>query len=93
MNPSFQFLRRRKRPARCWACGTHIVLVPMVRADGQPGGTMPCENRWEYGDGRRTLIVLDEEGMGHQVVQAGPELLGREPHWGTCRHHNQNERR
>lgn len=46
---------------------------------------MPCDVPWVYGDGQKTLIVLDEHLRGHSVVKAPPHYRGRESHFGTCK--------
>lgn len=77
----------RTQPAgpTCPACGHRIIWVQMApNATGGPGGKMPCNPTWLYGDGRRTLIVLDEGLRGHSVVKAGENVFGRESHFGTC---------
>ena len=45
---------------------------------------MPVDAEWHYGDSRRNLVVLGEDGRGKLLVKPGEETLGREPHWGTC---------
>ena len=68
----------KKRTPRCPACGQKIVWVPTAASDGAKH-TM-CDPDWQYGDGKKTLVTRD----GKQIVEAGEEVLGREPHWGTC---------
>lgn len=70
--------KKRTRTPRCPACSQKIVWVPTA-ASGGTKHTM-CDPEWLHGDGKRTLVTRD----GHQVVEAGPQVLGREPHWGTC---------
>ncbi|MCZ6507690.1 MAG: hypothetical protein O7A04_06545, partial [Acidobacteria bacterium] len=73
------------RPGRCRGCGASILFVQMgPRKDGKPGGKMPVDAEWRYGDSRRNLVVLDGQGRGKLLVRPGREILGREPHWGTC---------
>ena len=73
------------RPGACRGCGASILFVKMgPRADGTPGGMMPLDIAWRYGDGRRNLVVLDEQGRGKLLVRPGKGVLGREPHWGSC---------
>ncbi len=77
--------RARRTTACCQGCKAPIIWVKMgPRADGKPGGTMPVDAPWRYGDGQRNLVVLDEKKRGKLLVKPGPEVLGREPHWGTC---------
>lgn len=74
----------RYRKPTCRKCGGRIVWVQMQRKDGrggyERGGTMPCEVRWEYGDGEKTLVTA----QGIMVQSAPPSVLGREPHFGNC---------
>ena len=73
------------RPGRCRGCNAEILFVQMgPRKDGKPGGKMPVDAEWRYGDGRRNLVVLGGDGCGKLLVKPGPKVLGREPHWGTC---------
>jgi hypothetical protein len=39
-----------------------------------------CDPEWQYGDGEKTLVTRH----GEQIVEADGDVLGREPHWGTC---------
>lgn len=69
----------------CKGCGARIVWMKMApKDDGTPGGAMPCDPEWKFGDGKKNLIVLDEDSRGHLIVKAEPGVLGREPHWGSC---------
>lgn len=70
----------RMREAACERCGRRIIFVAMAKS----GRLMPCDPAWAYGDGRRTLIVQDEEMRGHVVTRAPEAVRGREAHWGTC---------
>lgn len=70
--------QNRTRTPRCPACNQKIVWVPTA-ASGGTRHTM-CDPEWHRGDGKKTLVTRD----GQQIVEAGPEVLGREPHWGTC---------
>ncbi len=73
------------KPGRCRGCPASILFVQMgPRNDGTPGGKMPVDAAWRYGDSRRNLVVLDDQGRGKLLVRPGREVLGREPHWGTC---------
>ncbi len=73
------------RPGRCRGCAAEILLIQMgLRKDGKPGGKMPIDAEWRYGDGHRILVVLDDQGRGKLLVRPGKDVLGREPHWGAC---------
>jgi len=51
----------------------------------EDGGTMPVDPALQWGDGRRTLVVIHPVEMrGRVVVKAGPEIQGLESHFGTC---------
>lgn len=69
---------------RCKLCGQTIVYVVMEGT----GKRMPCDPTQRYGDGRRHLVVRVEDLFGNIVgkliARAGEEVLGFEPHWGTC---------
>lgn len=69
----------RTRRSTCKKCGRPLVFVQM-----DTGGTMPCDPTQVYGDGQRHLVVRDVKLVGHLVSAAGPNVLGLEPHWGTC---------
>ena len=76
---------RRLQTAVCRACKAPIIWIQMgPRADGKPGGMMPLDAEWQYGNGQRNLVVLDEQQQGKLLVKPGREVLGREPHWGSC---------
>lgn len=77
--------RQQSRKATCSGCGASLVWIQMAtRKDGKPGGRMPCDAQWQYGDGRRSLVVTDDRELGHLLARASPEVLGREPHFATC---------
>ena len=77
--------KSRRAAAICRGCKAPIIWVKMgPRKGGTPGGMMPVDKDWLYGDHRRSLVVLDEMLRGKLLVKPGPEVLGREPHWGTC---------
>lgn len=74
----------RGRTSRC-KCGAVIVWIRMHRKpNGEAGGVMPCDYELKPGDGERTLVVIDEDGLGQMIVKAGRDILGREPHFGSC---------
>jgi len=77
MRPARCTPSRRQKP-ECPACGQRVILVKTA-ASGGVKRTM-CDPEWHRGDGRKTLVTRD----GRQIVKAPPEVLGREPHWGTC---------
>lgn len=70
--------KKKKRTPRCPACGQKIVWVPTSASEGEKH-TM-CDPEWQYGDGEKTLVTRH----GEQIVEADGDVLGREPHWGTC---------
>ena len=77
--------RQKRQAPTCSGCGARIIWIKMgTRKDGKPGGTMPCDPDWLYGDSKRHLVILDDEGKGHLIVKAATGLLGRESHFGTC---------
>ena len=53
-------------PGRCrGGCHAEILFVQRgPRKDGQPGGKMPVDAAWHYGDGHRDRVVLDDQGHG-----------------------------
>lgn len=73
---------------RCRHCGAEVVFIQMVKTDGTQGSLMPCDTTQRYGDGRRHLVVRTEDLFGNIVgrliTRAGEDVLGFEPHWGTC---------
>lgn len=71
--------RRTRRPT-CRACKQRIVYVPTAKSGGAK--FMPCQPHLEYGDGKKTLVVLDDQLHGHVIVKAPPEMVGRQPHFG-----------
>lgn len=85
MNPWYQtYQPPQPSPPTCRSCGSRVVFVSMKRKSATgyvPGGTMPCEAKWEYGDHQKTLVTHD----GIMIQKAPPEVLGREPHFGNCR--------
>ncbi len=73
------------KPGCYRGCGASILFVQMgPRKDGKPGGMMPVDKDWRYGDGHRNLVVFDDQGRGKLLVRPGKDVRGREPHWGTC---------
>ena len=86
--------RQSGKTATCSGCGAPLLWIQMgERKDGRPGGRMPVDPAWRYGNGRRNLVVLDEAGRGKLLVKPGEDMLGREPHWGTCPNRKQFKRR
>lgn len=78
-------IRLQQATPTCSACGERIVWIQMgLRQDGREGGTMPCDPEWRYGNGERSLVVLDDDLRGHLLIRPGEDVRGREPHWGTC---------
>ena len=71
--PPDQDPRRTKKPT-CSKCGQRVVYVRSARKK-RP---IPCNVDQKYGDGEVTLVTWD----GHMIPKAGPEILGREPHFG-----------
>ena len=72
---------RTRRP-ECRTCGRPIVFVKTAT-----GKRMPCDPTQTAGDGVRTLVVREVVGkrvVGRVVPKAGGDLVGLEPHWGTC---------
>lgn len=73
---------------RCKLCRAEVVFVQMVKKDGTRGSLMPCDPVQRYGDGRRHLVVRVEDLFGNIVgrliPRASEDVLGFEPHWGTC---------
>ena len=67
-----------RKKVRTCECGKRIHFIRMAT-----GGTMPAEEL-RHGDGRISLVVLDDTGLGHVVPKAGRDVVGREPHWGNC---------
>ena len=48
---------------------------------------MPCDPAQRYGDGQRHIVTRLSAGgrvLGRLVPHAGEDVLGLEPHWGTC---------
>lgn len=72
----------RKQKPTCQVCGARIIWVVSAK---NPDKRIPCQPEWEYGDGKKTLIALDERMRGIMIVKAGPEVRGRQPHFGHCR--------
>ena len=70
----------RQHQPTCEHCSQRIVFVEMADS----GKSMPVDPDWQAGDGRRHLIVQDEELKGHLVQHAPPHVTGRRPHWATC---------
>lgn len=79
---------RTRRP-ECRHCHAPIVYVEMAAT----GKLMPCDTAQRYGDGERSLVIRFPRGgpgrrgqqiVGRVVVKAGDDVLGLEPHWGTC---------
>lgn len=68
----------------CAQCGQGIVWIQMEKT----GKSMPCDRVQRYGDGRRHLVVRHEYDagvvLGQLIVRASADVLGFEPHWGTC---------
>lgn len=67
----------------CSRCGREIVYVEMEKS----AKLMPCDTAQRYGDGTRHLVVRYPKGrriVGRVVTYAGEDVLGLEPHWGTC---------
>ena len=73
---SAQQRRRRRGRQRCRQCGQEIVFVKSAKRRKK----IPCDPKLDYGDSERTLVTL----AGEMIVEAGPRVLGREPHFGTC---------
>ena len=73
---------------RCKLCRAEVVFIQMVKKDGTTGSLMPCDPVQRYGDNRRHLVVRFEDLFGNVVGRlirrAGEEVLGLEPHFGTC---------
>ena len=74
-HPSSWSRKRKSRP-KCRQCGREIVFV----ASAKSGRKIPCDPPLDYGDGKKTLVTL----RGEMIPKAGPHVLGREPHFGTC---------
>ena len=66
----------KKRP-KCKRCGAEIIFI---RSAKNPWKKIPCDPRLDYGDGARTLVTP----KGRMIVKASEDVLGREPHFGTC---------
>lgn len=69
----------RKRTPTCARCGGRIVFVTSAK---NPERQIPCQPEWEYGDRKKTLVVVDERLRGHMMVKAPPDVRGRQPHFG-----------
>ena len=69
----------------CHKCHARILWVQMARKpDGSPGKKMPLDPAWVVSDGKKTLVIMDEENYGHVVVNAADGTTGRESHFATC---------
>ena len=64
-----------KRP-KCQQCGAEILFIRSAKS----GKKIPVDPEMDYGDGKRTLVTP----KGHMIVEAGEDIVGREPHFGTC---------
>lgn len=77
--------RSRHHKPRCDKCGRRVVFMKAYEpAEGggyMPGKVVPCDVRWQYGDGRTTLITQD----GMVIDEAPRSVLGRVRHRDTCR--------
>ena len=71
----------RKRQPKCERCGERIVFVKSAKHRDK---LIPCQPDWEYGDGRKTLVVLDEQMYGRMFIRPGEDIRGRQPHFGNC---------
>ena len=71
-----QRMRKRKGRPACRRCGHEIVFVRSAKS----GKKIPCDPRLDYGDGERTLVTP----RGEMIPKAPEDVLGREPHFGTC---------
>lgn len=73
----------RTRKPRCRHCDQEIVYVTMDPS----GKLMPCDSAMVNGDGRRSLVVRYPKGrsiVGRVIAKAGEDVVGLEPHFGTC---------
>lgn len=75
----------------CNLCGRSIEYVRMAS-----GSWMPVDDLWREGDGSRHLVemVHNERNVleGHMRPHAGPDVRGREPHFGTCEPYTYQQR-
>lgn len=72
---------------RCSQCDQDIIFLQIVKKDGTLGKPMPVDPVQRYGDGTRHLVVRFERGrkvFGRLETYAGEDVLGFEPHFGTC---------
>ncbi len=73
----------RTRKPECRHCGEEIAYVEMADS----GKLMPCDPVMLNGDGRRSLVVRftrRKKVVGRVVAKAPEDVVGLEPHWGTC---------
>lgn len=73
----------RTRKSSCRQCGRPLAFITM-----ESGNVMPCDPSQIYGDGYRTLVerYVDARSqlVGRVVKRAGENVLGFQPHFGTC---------
>lgn len=68
----------------CHKCHERILWAVMARKDGSHGGKMPLNPAWVVSNGKKTLVIMDEDNYGHVVVNAAEGVTGRESHFASC---------
>lgn len=78
--------KQQRGPNRCQhpGCRARVVFLKVLKKDGTISKPIPFDRDWKFGDGKKTLYVLADDGAWHRVPNAPPNVRGRETHFATC---------